>query len=189
MVHIEPRFYFFGALLLLVLPLPWVGAAILAAGVHELCHLGAVYLLGGNVLEIRLDVGGAQIHAELPGRAASIAASLAGPVGSLLLLLLCHRIPRTAICGFTQGIYNLLPLRTLDGGRALGKLLEATCPEQAQKVMEIVETVTVFLLTLAVLYGCRILSLNFWPIILIPACHWGISRRKIPCKQGKIRVQ
>ena len=175
--------------MLLVLPLPWVGAVILAAGVHELCHLAAVCLLGGNILEIRLDIGGAQIHAELPRRAASIAASLAGPMGSLLLILLCHRMPRTAICGCIQGIYNLLPLRTLDGGQALGKLLEATCPEYTQKVMTAVEIVTDFFLILTVLYGCRMLSLNFWPVILFPICHLGITRRKIPCKQGKIRVQ
>jgi Zn-dependent protease len=79
-------------------------------------------------------------------------------------------MPRTAICGCIQGIYNLLPLRTLDGGQALGKLLEATCPEYTQKVMTAVEIVTVFLLILTVLYVTadavvHVLAATVWLVV------------------------
>ena len=43
---IEPRVYIFLALLLLVLPIRWLVAAVLAAAFHEGFHMAAVYLLG-----------------------------------------------------------------------------------------------------------------------------------------------
>ena len=38
-LDIDPGFCLFGALLLLLLPVRWVLSAVLAALVHELCHL------------------------------------------------------------------------------------------------------------------------------------------------------
>ena len=45
------------ALTLLVLPLPWVAAAVLAAAVHELCHYLAIAALGGQVGRIAVGSG------------------------------------------------------------------------------------------------------------------------------------
>lgn len=50
-------------------------------------------------------------------------AVLAGPAASLLLLSLVRVFPRVAICGLIQGIYNLLPIYPLDGGKALRCLM------------------------------------------------------------------
>lgn len=120
------------ALLLLVLPLPWLGAAVLAAAVHELCHLGAVYALGGRVSGLRLGLLGARLTAGLlPGTLRPVLAILAGPVGSLCLVLLAPRTPRLSLCALIQGLYNLLPLSSLDGGRALALCLEHWCPRRA----------------------------------------------------------
>ena len=183
MVHIEPRFFFLGALLLLTLPLNWIWAAFLAAGFHELCHLTAVRLLGGKVHEICLDVGGAQIGATIPGRLISAAASLAGPAGSLLLVLLCRSFPRVAICGCIQGIYNLLPFRCLDGGRAMESLLEWLWPQQASWIMKAVELAAAVVLAAAAIYAAWSLSLSGWPLIWIVLFTSGMIQRKFPCKR------
>lgn len=52
-----------------------------------------------------------------PGR--ELLCVLAGPAVSFSLLALARFFPRIAICGLVQGIYNLLPIYPLDGGKAL----------------------------------------------------------------------
>lgn len=189
MVCADPSFYIFLSAVLLILPPPWIASAVLAAVFHEFCHLAAVSLMGGRVEQIRLGVGGAVIEAHLPGRGRSVLAALAGPSGSLLLMLLCHSLPRIALCGLIQGIYNLLPFHTLDGGRVLKMLVEAFCPEQAERIMAAVEITAAVLALPAALYANRTFSLGFRPGILVCLCLWEIFRRKIPCKGRHFRVQ
>lgn len=119
MVRLDPKMYFLLALLLLTLPLPWLLAAVTAALFHELCHLAAVKLAGGTVTGLTIGPGGAVMEGQLPPGVGEGFAILAGPVGSLALLSMCHVCPRIALCAGVQGLYNLLPLPWLDGGRAL----------------------------------------------------------------------
>lgn len=100
-----------------------VPMALLACGIHEAGHLIAICLLGGAVREIRLTAIGAEIVLDRPlGYWQEGASALAGPGANLLTALIC--------CGFEQGLtfagldlvlalFNLLPARRLDGGRAL----------------------------------------------------------------------
>ncbi len=44
---------------------------------------------------------------------------LAGPVGSLMLLLVLRVLPTLGLFGLIQGFFNLLPVYPLDGGRAV----------------------------------------------------------------------
>lgn len=119
MVRLDPKMYFLLALLLLTLPLPWLLAAVTAALFHELCHLAAVRLAGGRVTGLTIGPGGAVMEGQLPPGVGAGLAILAGPAGSLALLALCHVCPRIALCAGIQGLFNLLPLPWLDGGRAL----------------------------------------------------------------------
>ena len=132
---IEPRAYILLALLLLVLPIRWLVAAVLAAAFHEGCHMAAVYLLGGRCEGIRLSAWGARMEASLSGFRRELLAVLAGPAGSLLLLSLYRVLPRVAVCAAVQGFYNLLPIEPLDGGRALRLCLEHWCQHRAEKIM------------------------------------------------------
>ena len=135
---IEPRVYILLALLLLVLPIRWLVAAVLAAAFHEGFHMAAVYLLGGRCEGIRLSAQGARMEASLSGFRRELLAVLAGPAGSLLLLSLYRVLPRVAVCAAVQGFYNLLPIEPLDGGRALRLCLERWCPSRAEKLMTLV---------------------------------------------------
>ena len=111
------------ALMLLVLPLPWVLAAALAAFVHECFHYGAVNLLGGRVYSLRLGWRGAAMETTplMPGR--ELVAAFAGPLGSALMILLWQWLPRTAVCSAVHCAFNLLPLFPLDGGRMLRSVM------------------------------------------------------------------
>ena len=101
--------------------LPLVG---LSALCHELGHLGALRLAGAEVEKLRLTAFGAEIKADtcyLPyGR--EVLCILAGPAVNLLLALILARIAGDyALAGanLLLGVFNLLPIPSLDGGRAL----------------------------------------------------------------------
>ena len=106
-----------------MLPLRWVVAAILAAAVHEVSHLLALHLLGIPVFGITIGGRGAVLETDSLSEGEELLCALAGPLGSFLLLLFAVWIPRVAICGLCQGLYNLIPLGNLDGGRVLRALV------------------------------------------------------------------
>ena len=166
-LYIEPDIFFFGSVVLLMLPLDWLLAALLAAIIHELCHMAAVVLLGGTVSEISIGVGGARIKAVIPGSREEVLAVLAGPAGSLLLLLLLHCLPQLAICGCVQSLFNLLPIPSLDGGRILKALLQNLWPEYAESLLVLAEIIVIAGLLLAAVYAARVLSAGIWPVMMI----------------------
>lgn len=166
MIHVDPWAYIWLALLILLLPLPWLAAAFAAALFHEGCHLLAIRVLGGRVLGIRAGIGGAVIEAALPGEGRELLCALAGPMGSFLLLFFSHLFPRLALCGLVQGAFNLLPVYPLDGGRALRCGLGLAKPELPEKAERKIEgTVSVCLMIAAGAAALR-LSLGILPIVL-----------------------
>ena len=100
----------------------------LSALCHELGHLAALAAAGAEVERFRLTAFGAEIRADtryLPyGR--EILCTLAGPMVNLLLALVLARAAGDyALAGanLLLGIFNLLPIPSLDGGRALYRFL------------------------------------------------------------------
>ncbi len=126
-VKIEPS-----ALLLLagfvLLSSPVLLAALLFAALcHELGHCAVLYFLGGHVKEIHITVFGAEMRvAGRTGYGGEFLTTLAGPAVNLLLALLFAflgkwYVPLYLFSG-TQavlGVFNLLPIRPLDGGTLL----------------------------------------------------------------------
>lgn len=189
MLQIDPVVYLLAALMLLTLPLDWFLSALLAAAFHELCHLAAVFLLGGKVSAARIGAGGAVIDAELTTPFREFLCALAGPAGSLLLLALCHHVPKVAICAGVQGIFNLLPIFPLDGGRILGIVLDKICPKQAGMVQQMVQTGLLLAAAAAAVWCCFACPSELWLTVLSFAMIIKAIRRKRPCKQGENRVQ
>ena len=145
-LRVDGRLCILLALMILLLPLPWVVAAILAAGFHELCHAIAICLLDGEIYALRLEAGGIKMETSPlpPGR--EILAAMAGPVGSGMLVIFAPQIPRIAVCGAVHCLFNLLPLYPMDGGRILMNLCALHFSEERRdaaftKLQRIIRTV------------------------------------------------
>ena len=178
------------ALLLLVLPLRWMIAAICAAGFHELCHIAAIYLCGGRIGSMRITQRGASLDmAMLPWRRELICA-LAGPVGSFLLLFAAELWPRLAVCALFHGLYNLLPIYPMDGGRILRCTATGLFGEdQAECICLWMARIACGILLLAGFYGFLVLHTGVFPLFLAGFVICKANFRKFPCKDGIWRVQ
>lgn len=181
---VSPWACWLGALLVLLVPLPWLLAAAAAAVLHEMCHWGAVRLLGGQVTALHIGGAGARMDAELDGWGRQLAAIAAGPAGSLALVALCRWTPRLSLCAGVQGLFNLLPLRPLDGGRALALVLLTWCPRYGAAMLAAVEWAA----RLALLAGVLVLwGMEGLALAAVGLCLGALGKN--PCKRRHFRVQ
>ena len=118
-VKVDAKAWILLAFLMLTVPLSWLTASLLAAIIHEMCHILVITAFKLPIYGVSVGLSGAKIHTAplLPWQ--EFACAAAGPVGSFLCVLLIHRWPMIALCGLVQGFFNLLPIYPLDGGRML----------------------------------------------------------------------
>jgi stage IV sporulation protein FB len=130
---------FLFALGLLVVPIPPLLACILAAAFHELCHMIAVRLIGIPVYSLEITALGCRMETGPMQKKQELICAAAGPAGSLLLAACMSYFPLTGLCAGIQGVYNLLPLYPMDGGRILRAVLALYCtPDQGRKIGRVV---------------------------------------------------
>ena len=109
---------------------PWLVVAA-AAGLHELGHLVAAWGVGVKIDALRIGLMGARLEMRgLPSYAQEMAVAAGGPFVNGVSAALAY--PFLAVRGSEDwlglffgasvilGVINLLPIRTLDGGRMLG---------------------------------------------------------------------
>lgn len=174
----------FLALLCLVLPLDWLLAALAAALVHELCHIAAVIASGGKIYSLNIGTKGMMMEASPMEPWQRLFCTLTGPAGSLLLLAFSEYIPKTALCGLVQGLYNLIPVYPLDGGRALSCLTGMLfSPDRAQRICTGVKWAVFLIITAAGIYGTFGAGLGVMPVLGAVFCLWRAVQGKIPCKE------
>lgn len=186
----SPGFLISLACILLFLPLRWFLALVISAAFHELCHLLALRLCGGQVRQFRFGSFAAVINAAPLSPVKALLCSLAGPAGGLLLIAFARWFPRLALCAAVQSAYNLLPVRSLDGGHALRFLLEAFLPpEITDTLCTAIEHALLFLVSGLALYATFIVRLGLLPVLAAGSLILKATGGKIPCKTGPLRVQ
>ena len=109
--------YLSAAIGVLLLPLKWLLCAFLAASFHELGHLIALWICNVPVHSIRIGRVGAEISTGSLTEAQELICAISGPVFSLSLLAFAGYLPVLFLLGLIQGLFNLIPILPMDGGR------------------------------------------------------------------------
>ncbi len=179
-IRISASFCIFAALCVLLLPLRWLLGAFVAALVHEVSHCLAIYFQREKIYSLHLTGMGARIETSSMSPRNEVLCALAGPLGSFSVLMAAEYFPEVAVCGLLQGLYNLLPIYPLDGGRAVRCLV-------SYPVSRGIELFFLVLLTGIGLWLCQ-KDMHFGLSLLVFLWYPRI-RRKISCKESNLAVQ
>lgn len=182
MIRFQPSAFVLMAALILLLPLDWLLAAVFAAAVHEVGHMVAIKAFGRRPVSISVGMLGATIHTGPLNNMTEFFCASAGPVASLMLLFLCRVFPKLALCGLMQGLFNLIPLHPLDGGRMLYCLVRRCCPRQTERIFCFVQRLILLgFLVFSLLAGIRREG-GFIPFLFCITVLSRLLLSKIPCK-------
>ena len=119
-IDLRPGFFMFAIVLAALDRSGSVLPILYAMGVHELAHVVMMLACGGRVRRLTLRFADLRIDAAGLGYRQELLAALAGPLVNLVCgVLFCMRSPAFAAYSLMLGIYNLLPVWPLDGGRAV----------------------------------------------------------------------
>jgi len=136
-LRIEASGLILGAFALLLLPPAWVFSAVAAMAVHELGHYACARMLDIPVRAVRVWAGGCRMETGPMTQLQEGLCAGAGPIASLMLACFCKQLPLIGLCGLVQGLYNLLPVFPMDGGR----ILRAAAGERASVMVSFITTV------------------------------------------------
>ena len=187
-VVVKPDFFFFLSLILLTVPIKLAISWFLAALVHEVGHISALWLLKVPVRRVRIGSLGIKIETGGSRPVTQLLCAAAGPLFGCSLLFFARTFPVLALCAWVQTLFNLLPIRGFDGGRILACLfLLIFPPKVGEKLCAITEGLCLVIIALIAFYLWWQLRAGviwlFLPVVMI------LRFVKIPCKPGKQIVQ
>lgn len=162
-VELSPGFLFFLALLAQFAGTELFWPYLAAALTHELGHLAALWMVGGRLRRLRLGFCDLCMDISPLPPLRELLTILAGPLANLLCTCALGRmVPNFAVLSLLLAAYNLLPLRPLDGGRALYCLMG----ERGSALTNWMENLLGAALLAASLWSAWTLRIGFWPLAL-----------------------
>lgn len=186
---VKPETYIYTAILLLLLPIRWITSFFIAVFIHEYCHYIALRLCGATVWQIEIGVTGIVMKTGQLSPGKELICALAGPAGSLALVFLIRPMPFLAVCGLVQGVFNLIPVYPLDGGRILQSAMTLLFPAWGKKVSIWIEGVFVTALFVISVYAFICYKMGTIAWILLAILLYRVINRKNSCKESVMRVQ
>jgi Zn-dependent protease len=140
---------------------------LLAVGIHELGHYVLLCLLHRPPTSLTLSFSGIRMQTPPLGYQEELAAAAAGPLSSFLLALILPVAPWTAMYSVCLGLFNLLPIPGLDGGRMLSALLHLLLSDEtAERLSFLFGLLTASAFCVVSLVLSQRYSLGLWPTIL-----------------------
>lgn len=158
-----------------------------AAAIHEAGHCIVLWMCGAKIHGFKLGIFGAELKIDDRhlSYGAEIAAVLAGPAANFLMAAVWDALGEASVevgANISLCLFNLLPMRFLDGGRALRLLLEWSMgPEIGERVVRWTGAASGFVLAAGLGYVMWYTGGSLW--LLPPA--WGAmtsARREITRK-------
>lgn len=140
---------------------------LLSAVLHELAHGLILSWLGQAPQEVCFRLEGARMETPPLSYRQELLCAAAGPAVSMLLGLTLPVFPMLGGYSLCLGLFNLLPLGSLDGGRMLRCILLLHLPEQrALQICRWVNILTGIFLLLPGLVLSVLLHMGIWPLLI-----------------------
>ncbi len=165
-VDLRPGFVMFAIVLAALDQSGSVLPIVLAMAVHELAHVAAVRLCGGHVRALTLRFADLRICTDGLGYRQELLVALAGPLVNLVCgAALGRRCAAFAAYSLLLGLYNLLPVWPLDGGRMVRcALSERLPPVRAQQLGQRISLLCCGALVLLGLVLSAARRAGLWPL-------------------------
>ena len=165
-IELRPGFFVFAIVLAALDRSGSVLPILCAMTVHELAHILAMLACGGRIRKLTLRFADFQILSSGLGYRQELFAALAGPLVNLVCgAAFCMQRPVFAAYSLFLGIYNLLPVWPLDGGRMIRCILLARLPlGQAERVSGTISYCVCGLLLAAGLFLTFFRKTGLWPL-------------------------
>lgn len=163
-IAIQPELILFLSVLIYTNPdlvIPFLAACTL----HELGHIAMLHCIKHCMLRLDIGIHGAVIISEALDYRQTLLAALSGPMANILGLLYWPLSPAFAYYNLILGIFNLLPLKFLDGGTILHTVLCLNLPlDTADMISRSVGVVTGVMLFITGIVA--VFHFGFLPLII-----------------------